>query len=69
MYERDARGIELAIRLLLENPPLARRLGQEDRRKVVEEFQVSLLNQGTLNTYRRLLETPLERKAMLQGLF
>ena len=66
---RDARGIELAIRLLLENPALARRLGQEDRRKVVEEFQVSLLNQGTLNTYRRLLETPLERKAMLQGLF
>lgn len=65
----DARSIELAIRLLLDNPDLARRFGQEARRKVVAEFQVSLVNQSTLDTYRRLLGTPLERKPLLQGLF
>ena len=66
---RDPRSLELAIRLLLENPNLARRFGQEARRKVVAEFQVSLVNQSTLYTYRQLLGTPLERKPMLQGLF
>lgn len=66
---RDPRSLELAIRLLLENPNLARRFGKDARRKVVAEFQVSLVNQSTLDTYRRLLATPLERKPLLQGLF
>ena len=39
---RDSRAIELAILLLLENPSLAKCLGENARLKVVEEFQVSL---------------------------
>ena len=65
----DARAIELAIRLLLDNPYLAHRLGKEARRKVIAEFQVSLANQSTLHTYQRLLGVSLDRKPMLQGLF
>lgn len=66
---QDARAIELAIRLLLDNPDLAHRLGKEARRKVIAEFQVSLVNESTLHTYQRLLGVSLDRKPMLQGLF
>ncbi|MCF8139539.1 MAG: glycosyltransferase family 4 protein [Cyanobium usitatum Tobar12.5m-G36] len=66
---QDARGIELAIRLLLDNPDLAHRLGKEARIKVIAEFQVSLVNESTLHTYQRLLGVNLGRKPMLQGLF
>jgi glycosyltransferase involved in cell wall biosynthesis len=65
----DSRAIELAIRLLLDNPDLAHRLGKEARRKVIAEFQVSFVNQSTLHTYQRLLGVSLDRKPMLQGLF
>ena len=66
---QDARAIELAIRLLLENPDLAHRFGKEARRKVIAEFQVSLVNQSTLHTYQHLLGITLNRKPLLQGLF
>ena len=66
---QDARAIELAIRLLLDNPDLAHRLGKEARRKVIAEFQVSLVNQSTLHTYQHLLGITLNRKPLLQGLF
>lgn len=65
----DARSIALAILLLHANPDLARRFGKEARRKVVAEFQVSLVNQRTLEQYTQLLGTPLNRKPLLQGLF
>jgi len=65
----DARAIELAIRLLHDNPDLAHRLGKEARRKVIAEFQVSLVNESTLHTYQRLLGVNLDRKPLLQGLF
>ena len=45
---RDSRAIELAVRLLIENPDLARRFAKAARQKVVAEFQVSLVNQSTL---------------------
>lgn len=64
----DASAIELAIRLLLENPELARRFGKAARQKVVAEFQVSLVNESTLNQYELLLSTPLERGPQLPGL-
>jgi glycosyltransferase involved in cell wall biosynthesis len=64
---RDARGIALAIRMMLENPDLARRFGKAAREKVVAEFQVSLVNQSTLAQYERLLETTLDRKPLLRG--
>ena len=66
---RDARAIELAVRLLIENPGLARRFGKAARQKVVAEFQVSLVNQSTLQQYIQLLATPLDRKPLLQGFF
>jgi glycosyltransferase involved in cell wall biosynthesis len=52
----DSRAIELAITLLLNNPDLARRFGKAARQKVVNEFQVSLVNEQTLEQYRRLFE-------------
>ena len=54
----NARAIELAITLLLENPDLAARFGKAARQKVVEEFQVSLVNENTLHQYARLLDVP-----------
>ena len=66
---RDARGIELAVRLFMENPDVARRFGKAARQKVVAEFQVSLVNQSTLQQYSQLLSTPLDRKPLLQRLF
>jgi glycosyltransferase involved in cell wall biosynthesis len=66
---RDAWAIELAIRLLIENPELARRFGKAARQKVVAEFQVSLVNERTLQQYSQLLDTPLDRKPLLQRWF
>ena len=66
---RDSRAIELAVRLLIENPDLARRFGKAARQKVVAEFQVSLVNQSTLAQYERLLGTELDRKPLLERLF
>lgn len=54
----DPRALELAITLLLENPDLAARFGRAARQKVVEEFQVSLVNESTLHQYARLLALP-----------
>ena len=65
----DARGIALAIRLLHDNPDLARRFGKAARQKVVAEFQVSLVNQSTLAQYELLLGTPLDRKPLLEKMF
>lgn len=66
---QDPHAIELAIRLLLQNPDLAERFGRQARRKVVTEFQVSLVNKSTLEIYRSLLGIPLQRKPMLKELF
>ncbi len=66
---RDGRSIELAIRLMLEHPDLARSFGKSARKKVVSEFQVSLVNDSTLKQYQRLLGTPLHRKPFLKGVF
>jgi len=52
-------AIALAIRLLLEQPELARVLGQQARRKVVEEFRVTLVNDHTLQQYAQLIALPI----------
>ena len=65
---RDPRSLELAIRMLVANPSLARQFGQQARRKVLAEFQVSLVNQNTLNTYRRLLSVDITRNSILPPL-
>ena len=54
----DPRAIELAVRLLLDNPDLARRFGKAARQKVVAEFQVSLVNDSTLAQYAQLFSAP-----------
>ena len=66
---RDARSLALAIRLFIDNPDLARRCGKQARRKVKAEFQVSLVNQSTLEQYEQLLAVPLQRKPFLAGWF
>jgi hypothetical protein len=55
--------------LLLENPALARRFGKAARQKVVAEFQVSLVNESTLQQYLSLLAASLDRTPLLKGLF
>jgi len=65
----DARSIALAIRLLHDNPDLARLFGKAARQKALAEFQVSLVNQSTLAQYERLLGTPLDRKPLLEAMF
>ena len=52
---KDPDALRLAISLLLKQPQLARQFGQAARRKVVQEFAVSLVNQRTVATYQRLL--------------
>ena len=66
---RDHRAIELAVRLLIENPDVARRFGKAARHKVLAEFQVSLVNQSTLQQYSQLFSKPLDRKPLLKGFF
>ena len=58
---RDSMALTLAIRLLLENPDLARKFGKEARKKVMAEFQVSLVNERTLEQYETLLKKPIQR--------
>jgi glycosyltransferase involved in cell wall biosynthesis len=52
---KDADALRLAILLLIEQPHLAREFGLAARRKVVQEFAVSLVNERTLATYKRLV--------------
>lgn len=66
---RDPQAIQLAIQLLIANPTLARNLGKAARKKVVAEFQVSTINENTLVQYKTLLEKPLGRKPLFDGLF
>jgi len=58
---RDVHSLALAIRLMVNQPQLARRLGQAARDKVAREFAVDLVNQSTYMTYCQLLDqSPLE---------
>jgi glycosyltransferase involved in cell wall biosynthesis len=52
---KNADALRLAILLLVEQPDLARQFGLAARRKVMQEFAVSLVNERTLATYRRLV--------------
>ena len=54
----DSRAIALAITLLRDNPDVARRFGKAARQKVINEFQVSLVNENTLDQYQRLFARP-----------
>ena len=66
---RDPRSLALALRLFIENPHLARLCGKEARRKVMSEFQVSLVNQSTLEQYQLLFSQQLQRKPFLNRWF
>ena len=65
----DSAAIELAILLLLQMPELARTFGKAARKKVLAEFQVSIVNEITLQQYKHLMTKPLERKPLFNGLF
>jgi glycosyltransferase involved in cell wall biosynthesis len=52
---KNADALRLAILLLVEQPHLARQFGLAARRKVMQEFAVSLVNERTLATYKRLV--------------
>jgi glycosyltransferase involved in cell wall biosynthesis len=55
---RNVAALALAIRLLVHQPELAQRLGRAARKKVAEEFAVTLVNQRTYATYCQLLGLP-----------
>ena len=59
---RDSNALKLAIKLLIENQDLARRFGKAARKKVMAEFQVSIVNERTLEQYEYLLKKPVQRK-------
>lgn len=61
-----SRAIDSVIRLAFEKPIRAR---HHARPKVLGAFQVSLVNQSTLDTFRLLQATPLELDPQLKGLF
>ena len=53
---RDAQAIALALRLFIENPSLARQCGKNARLKVTKEFNTNLVNNATIEQYKKLLE-------------
>jgi hypothetical protein len=55
LVENDTAAITGAIRTLLDNPELARRLGADARRSVLQGFTVGQMVAGTLDAYRRVL--------------
>ena len=52
---RNTKSLVLAIKLLLTNPKLAFDFGKSARQKVINEFQLSIINDQTLSNYRDLL--------------
>lgn len=63
--KNDDHSLALSISLLLNNPSLARSLGKSARRKVVKNFQVSHINQATINQYQHLLATSFRKAPKL----
>ena len=51
----DPKALYLAIQLLIQNQQLAIGFGKKARKKVLDEFQVSIINKKTLLEYRFLL--------------
>ena len=52
---KDTNSLKLAIKLLYHNPRLVKSFGVKAREKVINEFQVSLVNQNTIKQYSQLL--------------
>jgi glycosyltransferase involved in cell wall biosynthesis len=52
---RDANALSIALRRLIENPQLGRRMGQRGRARVLEEFSLDRVIASTLALYRDLL--------------
>ena len=53
---KNERALELAIKLMFNNPELARRFGKAARRKAIDQFQVSLVNASTIKQYDLMFE-------------
>ena len=51
----DPKALSLAIQLFIQNQDLAIKFGKKAREKVLDEFQVSIINQKTLSQYKLLL--------------
>ena len=52
---KDPKAIELAIIFLKRNNKIAKKFGQKVRLKVVEKFDVKLINKQTFDVYKKLL--------------
>ncbi len=53
---RDSGALQHAIRRLLENPSLAKRLGEGGRAMMAREFSIDAMVEGNLAVYREILE-------------
>jgi glycosyltransferase involved in cell wall biosynthesis len=60
---RDAVGLAKAMRLLLENPVLAGRIGQNGKAKIHEKFSMERSIRDVENLYHKLTQTPDRRLA------
>ena len=54
---RDIEALELSIEFLLNNRQLIPKLGRNARQRVLMEFRVEKVNQGTLEQYDALLSS------------
>lgn len=59
---RDSRALGEAIQAILENPDLARKVAEEGRRRVAEDFSLERMVRETEDLYVRLLEEKEKRK-------
>jgi glycosyltransferase involved in cell wall biosynthesis len=55
LVDNAPQAIAAAVRLLLDNPDLARRMGEAARRTVMERFTVDHMVRRTMEVYREVL--------------
>ena len=53
---KDEKALSLGIELLIRNPKFAKKLGMAAREKMINEFDVSLINHQTIDIYKKLLK-------------
>ena len=53
---KDEKALSLGIELLIRNPKFAKKLGMAAREKMINEFDVSLINDQTIDIYKKLLK-------------
>ena len=53
--KKDIESLSLAMEFILKNPKFAKKLGIAARKKVINQFQAKLINNQTLDIYKKLI--------------